>query len=57
MMAQSIYVTTRESLIARGVLSPAARDMPFEDIIHQLEHAGPEWAVEDLREAWDRAVA
>lgn len=54
---KSPYVAERESLIKRGILSPAARDMPFDDIIHQLEHAGPEWAVDSLTDAWNRAGA
>lgn len=56
-MQQSHYVSMRESLIRRRILSPAARDMAFEDLIFQLEQSGPEWAVKDLREAWERAGA
>jgi hypothetical protein len=56
-MRQSPYVSMRESLIRRRILSPAARDMSFEDLIHQLEHAGPEWAVKDLTDAWNQAGA
>ena len=54
-MSKSHYTSMVDSLIARRILSPAARDMAVGDLIHQLEAAGPDWAVLDLRLAWVQA--
>lgn len=51
---QSVYIETREDLIRRGILSPAARDMAFGDITHQLEQYDPSNA-RALRDAWVQA--